>query len=160
MLNCHKNSCRFQKKLKAIYYSVALFALMSAPFSSKAMEEQKNSEESKDQREKARIKCVWRMEKRNYRTAALEILEKRALTAGNYKARVTFLKKLGEFLRENSLSFLNLKVLKDLKEGNISPSLQEFYQKTKQMITEDGQLSPEEKLFTRYKADTFYNLSS
>jgi hypothetical protein len=62
-----------------------------------------------------RIRCLWNLGPKEYQAAALEMLEKKISQEPfqrSYKLRITYLKKLCEFLKVNPQYPLDLRILK------------------------------------------------
>lgn len=107
------NPSYVREKTIALYGGVAFMALILSSSLSQAMEDDKDNgpvqtktppmetkENYEIRDERARTRCLWDLNTPSYRAATLEILEKR-LETGTFRDRLKFLKKLGEFLKEN-----------------------------------------------------------
>lgn len=100
MKNINEKTQYLNTKKKIYYGGVALVALMSVSSTVQAME---------NDYEMSRVRCLWHLEQKPsknkvYRAAALEILEKKAIQEqADPKVRLSFIKKLGQFLKENPL---------------------------------------------------------
>lgn len=147
-----RNETNLLKQRKNTYCaSVALLALLCAASASRAMEAEGGNE-------LPRIRCLWNLEKKSFRASALEILEKKVLNGPfqtNPKMRINYLKKLSEFLKENSAHILNLEILNSGRDTEETP-LSKFYNDTLAHIMQSS-LLPEEKGLQALKAKIFYS---
>lgn len=146
------NKMNAPKQRKNTYYAgVALVALMCSTAISQAMD----VEEDKDL---SRVSCLWNLREKNFRTSALEILEKKVLNGSsqnNPKLRINYLKKLGEFLKDNPSHTLNLDMLKPGIEKEESP-LSKFYNETLAHIMQSSR-SPAEEALQTLKLKIFFS---
>jgi len=104
-----------------------------------------------------RIRCLWSLGSGTHQAAALGILEKKISQESfqrDYKLRITYLKKLGEFLKENPRYPLDLEILKS--DGENRPKISNFYEVTAEYIKK-ASLSKGEEEFQLLKVKTFYH---
>ncbi len=141
-------------KMKGYYGGVALMALMSASPPSHAMEI--NDEVS-------RARCLWHLEqepskKKVFQTKALTILRDKVFNDNptpDSKLVINYIKKLGEFLKENPKDIFNHDIVKigvDLQEHPIS----KIYNETLAAIPRLRICEDEKKLQT-FKLKIFYS---
>jgi hypothetical protein len=138
-------------KRKNYYGGAALIALVSTTSLSYAMDCPDVVDEI------PRIRCLWNLEERNFRESALEILEKKVLNGPaqtNFKMRINYLKKLGEFLKENHQHTLNLEKWQPKSETEETP-LSKFYHETLRYIAQST--DPAEKGLQTLKTKIFYS---
>lgn len=148
--------------LKKYYSSVALLALVCASSYSQAMENENEKlsfssslprRAIESNHEKSRTQCLWNLGTKGYRASALEIMEKNVFHGSsqeNAKLRIKYIKKLGEFLKENPEHTLNLEILKP-------GALPDFYRQTIEYINQSKFPSEGEKRFQNLKLNTFYS---
>jgi len=139
------------KNLKILVLSVFMPFIFAVPHKASGMESISAGDEM------PRIRCLWNLGPKVYQAAALEILEKKICQEpfqGNHKLRITYLKKLGEFLKEPSQYPLGLEILRS--DGGNHCKIVNFYNLTIEHI-KSASLSPQEKMFQTLKVNTFYN---
>ncbi len=168
MNNINKKSNYLNSKRRSYYSGVALMALMYASSVSHAMEGDKIDELSRIPAKKIvrapndemyRISCLWHLGKEVFRASALNILEKKILEGSfqtNSQARVKYIKKLSEFLKNNPQHSLTLEILQPGEKDGDSP-LSKFYQKTLAIIAQSKSLSDIEKDLQIFKLKIFHS---
>lgn len=142
----------FQARVNLVYSGVTFIALLCSSALSQAVKT------PQDQDEKMRVECLWHLGSRTYRTAALESLEKKAAT-DDKKAQVRYVKKLGEFLREDP-SYRPKSINRDNhseKEDAFFASVQKYYMQALESISSSQFPHPSEKDFEVIKLKFFYN---
>jgi len=140
-----------QTKVILFYGGIALMTLLCSSVLSHA------GKTPQDQDEKMRVDCLWHLGSKIYRAAALEHLEKKA-AAGDRKAQGRYLKKLGEFLREDP-SYRSKTINRDSNgesEGDFLASVQKHYGQTLENISSSQFSHTSEKDFEIIKLKLFY----
>lgn len=154
---------------KNIYYGgVAFIALICASSLSQAMNNEDTSSASSgtparmtahvQDDEMARIRCLWNLGTNAFRSSSLELLEKKVSTEPhqtNPKLRINFIKKLGEFLKEDPNHTLQLEILRPGKDNEEAP-LAKFYKETLNYIKSSRDLTDAGKAIQELKLKIFY----
>ena len=94
MMNSYACACLKKSKTYSALGGVALIALLSSSCWLHALKSPEEIEEANH------VRCLWHLDEKAQREAALETLKKSALT-GKWQAHLRYLKKVAEFLKED-----------------------------------------------------------
>ncbi|MBX9806062.1 MAG: sel1 repeat family protein [Alphaproteobacteria bacterium] len=94
MMNSYASACLKKGKTYSALGGVALIAILSSTSWLHALKSPEEIEEANH------VRCLWHLDEKAQREAALETLKKRALT-GKWQAHLRYLKKVAEFLKED-----------------------------------------------------------